>query len=232
MESRRIEVPGGHVSAAIAFPDGYVSGSAPVVLLAHGAGSDMHHPFLVAMQTGLSAAGYVAVAFNFPYREAGRRIPDARPVLERCYRAVLDAVVADPSLAPPWVVIGGRSMGGRMATYLAAAGARVRGVLLLGYPLHPAGKPDALRADHLSSVRIPMLFVQGTRDALAGLARLGPVLASLPNATLHLVEDGDHSFKVPRRTGRSEADVRADILSATVEWLGGLDGRERSDGAS
>jgi hypothetical protein len=224
VESRRVEVPGGHVSAAVALPAGFVGGRSAAVLLAHGAGSDMHNPFLVAMQAGLAAAGYVAVTFNFPYREAGRKIPDARPVLERCYRAVLDAVVADPTLAPPWVVIGGRSMGGRMATYLAAAGAPVRGVLLLGYPLHPAGKPDALRADHLPSIRVPMLFVQGTRDALAGLDLLRPVLAPLPHATLHLIDDGDHSFKVPRRSGRTEADVREDVLATILTWLRQLGG--------
>ena len=219
MDSRRIAVPGGHVSATVALPAGFVAGRSPVVVLGHGAGSDMHNPFLVAMQTALADAGYPAVAFNFPYREAGRKIPDPRPVLERCYHAVLDAVRTDPALAPPRVVIGGRSMGGRMASYLAAAGAPIHGLLLLGYPLHPAGKPDALRADHLAAIRVPILFVQGTRDALAGLDLLRPVLAPLPRATLHLIEGGDHSFKVPRRSGRSDEDVRRDIAGAITAWL-------------
>jgi hypothetical protein len=219
VSSCRIEVPGGHVSATVALPAGFAPGGAPAVLLAHGAGSDMLHPFLVAVQTDLADAGYVAVTFNFPYREAGRRIPDARPVLEGCHRAVLDAIIADPELAPPWVAIGGRSMGGRMATHLAAAGAPVRGVLLLGYPLHPAGKPTALRAEHLPAVRVPMLFVQGTRDALARLDLLRPILAPLPGATLHLVEDGDHSFGVRRSSGRTAEDVRREVVATAVAWL-------------
>ena len=219
METRQIAVPGGHVSAAVALPAGFVVGRSPVVVLGHGAGSDMYNPFLVATQMALADAGYPAVTFNFPYREAGKKMPDARPVLERCYHAVLDAVRADPALAPARVVIGGRSMGGRMASYLAAAGAPVHGLLLLGYPLHPAGRPDALRADHLAAIPVPMLFVQGTRDALAGLDLLGSVLAPLPRATLHLIEDGDHSFKVPRRSGRSEEDVRRDVAGAITAWL-------------
>jgi len=219
MEPRQIAVAGGHVSAAIALPAGFVPGSAPAVVLGHGAGSDMHNPFLVATQTGLADAGYPTVTFNFPYREAGKKIPDPRPVLERCWRSVLDAVRADPALAPSRVVIGGRSMGGRMATYLAAARAPIDGLVLLGYPLHPAGRPDALRADHLAGIQVPMLFVQGTRDALAGLDLLRPILAPLPHATLHLIDGGDHSFKVPRRSGRTEADVRSDVVGAIVAWL-------------
>src|ERR1051325_3900579 len=134
MEPRQIAVAGGHVSAAIALPAGFVPGSAPAVVLGHGAGSDMRNPFLVATQTGLADAGYPTVTFNFPYREAGKKIPDARPVLERCWRSV----------------------GGRMATYLAAARAPIDGLVLLGYPLHPAGRPDALRADHLAAIQVPM----------------------------------------------------------------------------
>src|SRR5207249_1859279 len=131
--------------------------------------------------------------------EARRRTPDPRPVLERCHRAVLDAVAADRALLPPWIAIGGKSLGGRIASYLAAAGAPVRGVFFLGYPLHPAGKPDQLRADHLPSVPVPMLFVKGTRDSLCDFERLREVLRGMPRATLHVVEGGDHSFRLPRR---------------------------------
>jgi predicted alpha/beta-hydrolase family hydrolase len=218
---RRVTLPGGGaVSAVVALPPAFKRpGRTPAVILAHGAGSDMRHPFISTMHTGLARLGYIAVKFNFPYTEARRRAPDPRPVLERCYRAVLDAVARDRALAPPWVAIGGKSLGGRMASYLAAGGAPVHALLLLGYPLHPAGRPDALRADHLADVPVPMLFVQGTRDALCELDRLRPVMAKLPHATLHTIEGGDHSFRVPRRTGRSDAEVWAEVVAVAARWL-------------
>src|SRR3989442_6485268 len=153
---RRIALPGGGaVSAVVALPAGSRRpGRTPAVILAHGAGSDMTSPFMSTVHTGLAREGYVAVKFNFPYTEARRRAPDPRHVLERCYRAVLDAVARDRALAPPAIVIGGKSLGGRIASYLAAAGAPARGLLLLGHPLHPAGKPEQLRADHLAAVKV------------------------------------------------------------------------------
>jgi len=221
---RRIALPGGGaVSAVVALPAGFRRGGVPAVILAHGAGSDMTNPFLSAVQTGLARAGYVAVKFNFPYTEAGRRAPDPRPVLERCYAAVLAAVARDRALAPPGIVIGGKSLGGRIASYLAAGGAPVRGLLLLGYPLHPAGRPDELRAAHLPAITVPTLFVQGTRDALCDLERLGPVLARLPHATLHTIEGGDHSFRVPRRAGRPDSAVWSEIVDVAARWLSGLE---------
>jgi len=221
---RRIALPGGGaVSAVVALPSGFRrAGRAPAIILAHGAGSDMTSPFMSTVHSGLAREGYVAVKFNFPYTEARRRRPDPRPMLERCYRAVVDAVVRDRALAPPWVAIGGKSLGGRVASYVAAAGAPVRGVVFLGYPLHPAGRPDALRADHLPTVPAPMLFVQGTRDTLCELDRLRPVLATLPRALLHTIEGGDHSFRVPRRTGRRDEDVWDEIVGVTARWLRGL----------
>src|ERR671930_1502225 len=130
---RRIALPGGGaVSAVVALPAGFRRpGRTPAVILAHGAGSDMTSPFMSMVHTGLAREGYVTVKFNFPYSEARRRAPDPRPVLERCYRAVLDAVLADRMLAPPGIVVGGKSMGGRIASHLAAEGAPVRGLLLL-----------------------------------------------------------------------------------------------------
>jgi len=211
------------VSAVVALPAGFRRpGRTPAVVLAHGAGSDMTSAFMSTVHSGLAREGYVAVKFNFPYTEARRRAPDPRPVLERCYRAVLDAVAADRALAPPWIAIGGKSLGGRIASYVAAAGAPVRGLFFLGYPLHPAGRPDALRADHLPGVPLPMLFVEGTRDTLCELDRLRPVLARLPRASLHTIEGGDHSFRVPRRTGRTDEEVWAEIVGVAARWLRGL----------
>jgi predicted alpha/beta-hydrolase family hydrolase len=218
---RRIVLPGGGaVSAVVALPPGTRgAGRAPAVVLAHGAGQGMRGAFLSAVHAGLARAGLVAVKFNFPFTEAGRRRPDARPVLERCWEAVLAAVRADRRLDAPWVVIGGKSLGGRMASHLAAAGAPVRGLLLLGYPLHPVGDPGRLRAEHLPRIGVPTLFVQGTRDALCELALLRPIVAAMPRATLHVVEGADHSFRVPRRSGRSDAEVWDEIAAASARWI-------------
>jgi predicted alpha/beta-hydrolase family hydrolase len=223
---RRIALPGGGaVSAVVALPAGFRQpGRIPAVILAHGAGSDMTSPFVSAMHSGLAREGYVTVKFNFPYMEARRRVPDPRPVLERCYRAVVDAVSADRTLAPPWIAIGGKSLGGRIASYLVAGSAPARGLVFLGYPLHPAGRPETLRGDHLASVPVPMLFVQGTRDTLCDLDRLRGVLMRLPRATLHVVEGGDHSFRLPRRAAQSEDEVWAEIVAVTARWLRRLGG--------
>src|SRR5437899_12884885 len=141
---RGIVLPGGGaVSAVVARPAGFRRGArAPAVILAHGAGGDMTNPFLSSVHAGLAREGFVAVKFNFPYTEARRRTPDPRPVLQRCYRAVVEAVLGDRRLAPPWVAIGGKSLGGRIASYVAADGAPARGLLCLGSPLHAAGPPE------------------------------------------------------------------------------------------
>jgi len=218
---RRIAIPdGGAVSAVVALPSGTRRpGKAPAVLLAHGAGADMRSPFMTTVHMGLAREGYISLKFNFPYAEARRRRPDPRPVLERCWRSVLDAIRRDRTLAPSWVAIGGKSMGGRMASYVAAAGAPVKALVLLGYPLHPAGKPDELRADHLPAIQAPMLFVQGTRDALCDLDRLRGVLAAIPHATLVTIDGGDHSFRLPRRTGKTDGEVWTEIVEIVARWL-------------
>lgn len=219
----RVALPdGGAVSAAATLPSAHQPGRTPGVILAPGAGTDRRHPALVSLQQGLVDAGWPTVVFNFPYREAGRRVPDRRPVLERCWLAVIDAVRADRRLAPPWLVIGGRSMGGRIASHVAADGADVRGLVFFGFPLHPAGRPGTERAAHLARVAAPMLFVQGTRDTLAEAGLLRAVLTPLPHATLHEIADADHSFRVPRRNGRSAASVHAEVLAAATAWLDNL----------
>jgi predicted alpha/beta-hydrolase family hydrolase len=217
---RRIALPGGGaVSAVVALPAGFRRpGKTPAVILAHGAGANMTSAFISTIHSGLAREGFVSVKFNFPYTEARRRVPDPRPVLERCYRAVLAAVMRDRALAPPWVVIGGKSLGGRIASHVALE-APVSGLLLLGYPLHPAGRPETLRADHLPAIPAPALFVQGTRDALCDLERLRPVLKQLPRATLHTIEGGDHSFRVPRRLAASDAEVWEGIVAVAARWL-------------
>jgi predicted alpha/beta-hydrolase family hydrolase len=212
---RRFAVDGGTVAGAVSLPR---AGRGITAVIAHGAGTAMDHPFLVAYGDGLAARGVAAVRFNFPYTERGDRAPDRAPVLEACYRAVLAAVRADAALAGR-LVIGGKSMGGRMASHLAAAGEPVDGLVFLGYPLHPAGRPQQLRAAHLPRITAPMLFLTGTRDALCPLATLRPVLAPIPNATLHVVEDGDHSFAVRKKSGRNAAEVMDELVDATSAWL-------------
>jgi predicted alpha/beta-hydrolase family hydrolase len=193
------------------------------LVLAHGAGNDMHHPFMRYMRRAFARAGILTVTFNFPYKETGGKMPDRAPLLEQTYRAVLARLRADPEYAPDKLVIGGKSMGGRMASHLAAAGEKVDGLLFLGYPLHPANKPDKLRVAHLAVVNCPMLFIQGARDSLCSLELLRQALKPLKAKTrVYTVEGGDHSYKLPRRMGRSEREVWEEIVRVGVEWLRSL----------
>ncbi len=184
-------------------------------MLGHGAGGHLDDVFLAAMATGLAARGFATLRFNFPYRQEGRRLPDPAPTLEECFRAA--AARAAQLFAPARLLLGGKSLGGRMASHLAAAGETAAGLLFLGYPLHPPGKTERLRDQHLYRIRVPMLFVSGTRDGFARKDLLEPVLERLlPLATAHWVVDGDHSFRVP---GRPAQEVYQEILDAVVAWL-------------
>lgn len=220
LERRQIPMGGGEsVSAVVAHP-GSQSASSTLVILAHGAGNDMNGAFLSAVHEGLAAAGFVCVKFNFPYTEAGRRAPDRAPVLEDCYRRVVAAIRGDQRFAAHRVVIGGKSMGGRMASHLAAQGAEVAGLLLLGYPLHPPGKVEQLRVAHLPKIRVPMLFFAGTRDPLCRLDLLQQTLKQLRAPTvLHVIDGGDHSFAVPKRLHRDARDVWDEVVRVSAEWL-------------
>lgn len=211
---------GGRVSAVIAYPDGCVGDRVPVVILAHGAGNDMTHPLLSAVHEGLATRGYPCVKFNFPYTEQGRRAPDPEDVLETCYRSIVAAVRSDARLGASRLVIGGKSLGGRIAAQIVAAGTRVDGLLFLGYPLHPPGKPEKLRTAPLTRIPVPMLFFAGTRDPLCTLDLLRQTIRQLAApTTLHVIEDGDHSFAVRKRTGRPQGEVYQEIVAASVTWL-------------
>ena len=195
------------------------------LILAHGAGAGQHSPFMTSFATAFAELGVHAITFNFPYTEQRRRIPDRRPVLEACYAAVIQSVKSELG-GTTNLFIGGKSMGGRIATQVAADGVAEspRGIVLLGYPLHPPGRPAQRRDAHLPDVRCPMLFIQGSRDAFGTPAELEPVFASLrAAATLHVVEGGDHSFKVPN-SGRRQAEVFLDMQRAVVKWLRGVVG--------
>jgi len=220
-EQRQIAIAGGgSVSAVVACPKTRVSGDAPALILAHGAGNDMQSPFLSAVHEGLARRGYVAVKFNFPYTEKARRAPDSPAVLEACYSHVLRAVRNDARIGARRIVIGGKSLGGRIASHLAATGEPVAGLILLGYPLHPPRKTDQLRIAHLGNIRVPMLFFCGTRDALCDLELLRQTLGSLSApVALHVIEGGDHSFNLPKSMHRSAAEVWTEIVDASARWL-------------
>lgn len=184
------------------------------VILAHGAGQDMDSPFMTFFHEKLCDLGYLSVKFNFAYMEAGRRAPDSRKKLRATYAGVVDLVIRE--FDPAQLVIGGKSMGGRIASHLAAELPRVGGLVFLGYPLHPAGKPDKIRDAHLYELSIPMLFVNGTRDTLAQRDLLSGVIAKIGSrATVHWVERGDHSFRAGPRT----EDNRLAAIAAIDEWL-------------
>ena len=191
------------------------------LILGHGAGAGQRSPFLVEFAQTLSAAGIDVVTFNFLYTEQKRRMPDRRPLLEACYRAVIEAGRRELPSARKALFIGGKSMGGRIATHVAAADSTlpIRGLVLLGYPLHPPGRPADRRDAHLPDVGRPMLFVQGSRDGFGTPAELGPILDALsPSPTLFPVEGGDHSFKVSRNPERQQA-VYADVQQTIAGWI-------------
>jgi uncharacterized protein len=196
--------------------------SKATLILAHGAGAGQLHPFMVGYANALAALGVDVVTFNFPYMDAKRRVPDAAAVLENCYRTVIGAVRRDVASAGRALFIGGKSMGGRIATQLAAADASLplSGLVLLGYPLHPPGRPDKRRDAHLPHVGRPALFVQGSRDTFGTPAELQPALDSMsPAPTLLVVEGGDHSFKVSG--GAHQQTVSAARVQQTIaEWIG------------
>jgi uncharacterized protein len=188
------------------------------LLLAHGAGTDQHHKSIVGISGAIAELGVRAVTFNYPYTEAGRRGPDRPAVLLECHAAVATAV-ADRFGGP--LVFGGRSMGGRMATMLVADGHPARGIVLYAYPLHPAGRPEKLRIAHLPAVTAPMLFFQGSRDALSRGDLFDSNVRSLKNATVVDMEGADHSFR-----GRDwpEDSLYGFLARHTVDWIAGLDG--------
>ena len=189
-----------------------------LLVLAHGAGAGQHHPFMVAFARGLADAGIDVVTFNFPYTEQGHRVPDKAPALEHCFRRVIETMREQPALGAHSLFIGGKSMGGRMATHLAAQGyGELRGLVLLGYPLHPPGKPQQQRAAHLPSITAPVLIVQGERDTFGTPAELASVIETMQAAvTLHVVAGGDHSLAV---RGRPREQGYPPVIAAISAWI-------------
>ncbi len=188
--------------------------SATAIILAHGAGQGMHSPFMTYFHTELAKRGYLSVRFNFDYMDAKRHIPDPQPKLQARYREVVETVILKHK--PAHLVIGGKSMGGRVASYIAADTPGVNGLVFLGYPLHPPGKEGQLRDAHLYGLKLPMLFVSGTKDTFARRDLLEKVVNKIgKSATLVWVEGGDHSLK-RRRNDAESLEVTADTIS---RWI-------------
>src|SRR5881628_4271815 len=208
----------GDVSGLLLRPDG----ARLLYVLAHGVGAGMRHPFLESISQRLAERRIATLRYQFPYVEKRARRPDPPAVAAATVRAaVIEAARVAPGLP---LVAGGKSFGGRMTSTAQAEAPLpgVRGLLFLGFPLHPPGRPDDKRAEHLAQVRVPMLFLQGDRDEFADLTLLGPVIKQLgERATLHLVAGGDHSFHVLKRSGRTDARVMAELVETIVAWTAG-----------
>lgn len=188
------------------------------IVLAHGAGAGQTSSFMVRAATGLSERGVAAATFDFPYISAGRRVPDRAPVLEEAWRQAITAGRAQLAGLP--LFIGGKSMGGRIASHVASQGVvgSLAGLVFFGYPLHPPGKPQQRRDAHLPAIAEPMLFVQGGVDAFGTGAEIRGLLSSLRRATLHEIPGGDHSFKVPGGQAR-QAPALAEVLDTAAAWI-------------
>lgn len=213
---RRVAVPGGEVTVV---RDGSAS-DGPVLILAPGAGAPLTSDFMAFFAAALGDAGIRVLRFNFLYMEAGKKAPDRAPVLEATYAAVI-AEVRDETGAVPFA--GGKSMGGRIASHTAAGlegpASEVAGLVFLGYPLHPPGRPERIRDAHLYGIGAPMLFVEGTRDPFCPLDTLAGVRKKLPASELLIVEDGDHSFKVRKSSGRSTEEAWAEAAAGVARWI-------------
>ena len=230
MPSRlQIEIPSAGPVTAIVYDAAPASRAGIALLLAHGAGGTQMSPFMVDYAKRLAERGIDVVTFNFLYSEQRRKLPDRNDKLEACWRAVIAAArsgTLSPEIARAALAIGGKSMGGRIASQVAAAdGEGIAGLVLLGYPLHPPGRPEQLRTKHLPAIAVPMLIVQGERDTFGTPDELRPVLRTLKaKAQLFVVEGGDHSFKVPKSAGTPQAQVHARVLDEIARWLRGTAG--------
>jgi predicted alpha/beta-hydrolase family hydrolase len=211
-----LQLPSGTTSALLHAPAEAYAG----LVLAHGAGAGMHHPFMAALAHGLSERGVASLRFQFPWMEQGSRRPDPAPVAQAAVRAAVQEAGRQLKGLP--LFAGGKSFGGRMSSQAQASEPLpgVRGLVFFGFPLHPAGKPAVERAQHLARVQVPMLFLQGTRDALADLELVRDTTKRLgERATLHVVEGADHAFEVLKRSGRTNAEVWGELAEVAAEWM-------------
>ena len=219
-EQFKVEIDELQSVTATVYPASAKSRAHITLILGHGAGSGQTSGFMVTFANALAARGIDVVTFNFSYIERGRHVPDPGDKLEACYRAVIDAARAHKKLKGNKLAIGGKSMGGRIASQVAAGGlGDLAGLVFLGYPLHPPGKPEQLRSKHLPNIKAPMLFVQGSRDSFGTPEELRPILKKLKTpCKLYEVAGGDHSLKVPKKAGSPE-EVYATVQDEIARWL-------------
>jgi predicted alpha/beta-hydrolase family hydrolase len=193
------------------------------LILGHGAGAGQLHPFMRLFAAGLAERGFDAITFDFIYMEQRRGAPDPKAKLEACYRAVIEAATRNKKLKGNRLAIGGKSMGGRIASQVAAepeSTAEIGALVFPGYPLHPPGRPDKLRDAHLSQIKAPMLFVQGSRDGFGSPEELRATIKKHRlNATLHIIEGGDHSLKVPKSQGIPQEQIYQMTMDEIARWL-------------
>jgi predicted alpha/beta-hydrolase family hydrolase len=223
----RVDVAPSEQVTAIVYPAAPRDPAGISLVLGHGAGANQTSGFMVDVAGALAARGIETITFNFLYSEAGRRLPDRNDRLEACWRRVIEATRSGAiggGGARRRLAIGGKSMGGRIASQVAAADPdEIAGLVFLGYPLHPSGRPDKPRSKHLPEIRAPMLFVQGSRDAFGTPDELAPIIKMLKApARLCVVEGGDHSFKVAKKAALSQQQVYAFILDEIERWLRAL----------
>lgn len=216
-ETHKITVnPKAYVSSIWLTPEKYDC----ALLIAPGAGKDMHSDFISRLHEGIAEHNILTVKFNFPYLEQGRAAPNTPSVLEDTWLAVINTVMAQTGLPREKIFLSGKSMGGRYATLLAAKEDGFAGIILYGYPLHAPGRTHKPRSEDLNSVHSPMLFLQGSRDSLCDLEIFIPILEHVPVHTdLHIIEGGDHSFKMLKRLRRSEDSVYQELIETSVEWI-------------
>ena len=208
------------VSAVLGTPRWWPTGARVGVVLAHDTGGSYQDPLLVHLHQQLTERRCLCLRMNFPFAEAGKRRPDPPQVLRRALRMAVAALARDPSAAPAHLFLGGIGLGARTAAEVAAARLRVDGLLFLGFPLHPPGRPEAAAADELFRAVSPMLFVQGTRDRRCDLAALQRVLSRVGAPTaLHLCREADHQLRILKKSGRTDAEVRDEVLGVVDAWI-------------
>lgn len=220
-EEIKVKVSDAESVTAILYPALKQKRAGVTVILGHGAGANQLSGFMRLFAAGLAERGLDVVTFNFLYMEQGRKIPDPAPRLEGCYRAVIDAAVKHKKLKGNRLVIGGKSMGGRIASQVAAQnGEHIDGLAFLGYPLHPPGRPEKLRSEHLPKIKAPMLFVQGARDAFGTKDEIAATIKKLKlPAELFAIEGGDHSLKVPKSAGVPQPEIYEAAMDKIAEWI-------------
>jgi predicted alpha/beta-hydrolase family hydrolase len=224
-EQLTIEVNNKETVSALLYPAAKKIRAGLTALLGHGAGANQLSGFMRMFANGLAARGLDVMTFNFIYMEQGRSVPDQKPKLESCFRAVIEAIAKHRKLKANRLVVGGKSMGGRIASQVVAARAEeplaldVSGLVFLGYPLHPPGNPAKLRVEHLEQIQKPMLFVQGTRDALGTPDEIRPFVKNLrPPAKIYAIEGGDHSFKAPKKFGMDQPQIYEAAMDEIADW--------------